>query len=177
MFRRSARSSGRTGSQEQPPRCLQIRIPFLRQENTIDPSEAVFPPDGDLPYKCFMANTLQEFPWMKHRGSMGRARLADTRGTCVAGVEMKESDTTPRWSTLARTESAPDQMGGNSREIIRLALRVLTTLGDTGSYNPEDAMALRSVAGDLHEFGKPLDELACLVVHRERQALATLSSG
>ena len=97
-----------------------------------------------------MADTLQGLPRMKHR------RL-------IVGA---------RWPTLARNEPAPDQMGETSREIIRLALRVLTTLNDTGSYNPEDAIALRSVAAGLLEFGRPLDELACLVVHRERQALS-----
>jgi len=62
-------------------------------------------------------------------------------------------------------------MHEDSRETIRLALRVLTTLADGGSCKPEDANALRLIAGDLNDSGAPLDDLACLVIHRERQAL------
>ena len=60
----------------------------------------------------------------------------------------------------------------NPRETIRLALRVLTTLIEGGSCSSEDAIALRRIAGGLNESRAPLDDLACLVIHREREALS-----
>lgn len=67
---------------------------------------------------------------------------------------------------------ASDLMNGNSREKLRLALRVLTTLTQGGSCSPEDACALRRIAGGLDESSASLDDLACLVIHREREALS-----
>ena len=64
-----------------------------------------------------------------------------------------------------------DPMDENSREKLRLALRLLMTLTEGGSCSPEDASALRSIAGGLDESKAPLDDLARLVIHREREAL------
>lgn len=62
-------------------------------------------------------------------------------------------------------------MEERTRETIRLALRVLTTFNEKGGCNPDDINALRFAAGELDWSGAPLDELACMVIHRERQAL------
>ena len=61
-------------------------------------------------------------------------------------------------------------MSERSRQAIRLALRVLIEVDERRSCDPEDAIALRRMAGNLQTFGMPLDELACLVIQRERQA-------
>ena len=57
-------------------------------------------------------------------------------------------------------------MDNQSRENIRLALRVLTTFSEKGDCNPDDVNALRFAAGELDWSGAPLDELACMVIHR-----------
>ena len=61
-------------------------------------------------------------------------------------------------------------MTERSIQNIRLALRILSTLGEERPCDPADEVALRRVAWDLREPGMALDELACLVIHRERQA-------
>ena len=56
-----------------------------------------------------------------------------------------------------------------SRQAIQTALNVLCAISESRPCDAADEVELRRVAGDLHKPGLLLDELACLVIQRERQ--------
>ena len=62
-------------------------------------------------------------------------------------------------------------MTENAKRAIRLAMRVLVTLEEQHRCDPQDAIELRRIAGNLQTFGMPLKELACRVIRRERCSL------